>query len=524
MTSTRRSAKGRARPERARARPTDRAQAKPARPRLAPAPERVDVAIVGASLAGLVAGAILTRRGKRVVLLEHADAIGGRGGATRTAEGYWVGFGHRDGHDVGDCQLPWHHGAQAAREAGVEVALRKIEAPLRLHRFPEGTVLDGGAWGAGGMLGGAVDWFECPPDEVGELGALVGRLARASDEERDQAIPVLLGDWLTTAEASPGVRRALLRMAAVIFHPRPEEASLGRLMQFLQSPGGGPYIPDDPRVGGMQGLMEPWARAIRERGGEIALGWKPVEITIEDGRASGVVALDRTNRVREVRAQVVISTYPSWENLELIDRRYLPTAFVEGALALREHRADLVGWRAGLLRLPRVRSSRAPDTHAGWNRLLYGPERQYRGGYQITSLSSRRAAPRGRHLLELVIARFFLPGETSPGPWGEARREIDECVAYLSSFYADLRACLDWSSYFRCEAPQSMSWAWAPVRRHDLTVDGLPGLLLASSTLEAPARIVDIGAYAGRAAAQKALKWLRGERKRAGRSRNGSFT
>jgi len=37
---------------------------------------------------------------------------------------------------------------------------------------------------------------------------------------------------------------------------------------------------------------------------------------------------------------------------------------------------------------------RCPDQHAGWNRLLRGPERAYRGGYQITSLSSRRRLPR----------------------------------------------------------------------------------------------------------------------------------
>ena len=44
------------------------------------------------------------------------------------------------------------------------------------------------------------------------------------------------------------------------------------------------------------------------------------------------------------------------------------------------------------------------------------------------------------------------------------------------------------------------------VRRHGLTVPGLRGLLLAGSTLEAPAAIVDIGAWAGRAAAQAALE------------------
>ncbi|HYR95542.1 MAG TPA: hypothetical protein VEM57_02355, partial [Candidatus Binatus sp.] len=55
-------------------------------------------------------------------------------------------------------------------------------------------------------------------------------------------------------------------------------------------------------------------------------------------------------------------------------------------------------------------------------------------------------------------------------------------------------------------APQTMSWAWAPVRRHALTVPGIHGLLLAGSTLDAPAAIVDLGAYAGRAAARAALE------------------
>jgi phytoene dehydrogenase-like protein len=470
--------------------------------------EAVDAVVVGASLAGLVAAAILSRHGKRVVVLDAADAVGGRGGATRTADGSWVSFGHRDGHDVGDCQFPWHYGAEAAREAGVEVKLRRVEAPLRLHRFPEGTVLDGASWGAEGFLGGAVDWFECPPDDVPELRAVVRRLAGMSAAEKDVAIPLTLGPWLDANVASPGVRRALLRMATVIFHPAPEEASVGRFVQFLGSPGGGPFIADDDEVGGMQGLMEPWARAIRARGGEIALGWKPVEIQACGGRASGVVAIDRSNSVRDIRAPVVVASYPLWETLDLLEPALVPAALRRNAEEIRQHRADLVGWRAGLHRLPRVRATGRADDHPGWNRLLRGPERAYRGGYQITSLSSRRAAPDGRHLLELVIARFYRGAETARQPWGAARAELDEVLAYLESFYIDLPECIAWSSFVRVEAPQSMSWAWAPVRRHDLTVPGIDGLLLASSTLEAPARIVDIGAYAGLEAAREALTRL----------------
>jgi phytoene dehydrogenase-like protein len=466
-----------------------------------------DVVIIGADLAGLVAGAILTRGGRRVVILEQADSVGGRGGAVQTADGFWIDFGHRDAHGVGDCQFPWHHGAEAAREAGVEIAMHTITRPLRLHRLHDGTVLDGGDWSAGGFLAAAREFFECPDDGLDELGAALGRLAAASPEEVEAALPIRLGTWVESNIRHAGVRRALLLMAAVIFHPRPAEASTGRLMQFFQIPKSLPHIADDAEAGGMQGLMEPWARAIRQRGGEIALGWKPVEIIVDAGRVLGAVAVDRTNLVREVLAPAVISTYPVWENFDLIDARHFPADFVAAAEELKRYRADLIGWQAGLRRVPAVRTTGKPDDHAGWNRLRLGAagERRYAGGYHIPSLTSRRAAPPGKHLLSWVMARFFDGGTTSGPPWTAARAHLDTAIAYLRQYYVDLDDCIEWSAYQYVAAPQSMSWSWAPVRRHDLTVQGINGLLLASATLEAPAGIVDIGAYAGRAAAHAVL-------------------
>lgn len=468
----------------------------------------VDVVVVGSALAGLVAAAILTRHGKRVVVLEHADTVGGRGGGVRTPDGYWIDFGHRDGHDVGDCQFPWYHGVDAARDAGVTVSLRPIARPLRVHRFPDDAMVDAGDWSAAGFLAMARDALECPPDAVAELATALARLRGAAPDEVEAAVPVTLERWLASNVAHAGVRRAILLLAAVIFHPRPEEASAGRLMEFLQRPRAGPFIADDDAVGGMQGLVEPFARAVRERGGEIALGWKPVEILVSDGRAAGVVAVDRANLVREIRAPIVISTYPLWEHLVLLDPEIVPPALRAMADALAGRQADLVGWVVALRRMPRVRATGELEAHAGWNRLLRGPERRYHGGWHIPSLSSRRVAPAGRHLLHLVIARFFRgaagPGET----WPAARARVDDAIAYLHRYYADLDACIEWSAHHHVAAPQSMSWAWAPLRRHDLTMAGVRGLFLAGSTVEGPAAVVDLGAWAGRTAALDALALL----------------
>lgn len=467
-----------------------------------------DVVIVGSSLSGLVAGAILQRRGRRVVVLEHADRPGGRIGNVAHGDGWWIDFGQRDGHDVGDCQFAWLAGAEAAREAGVEVPLRRIEHPLRLHRFPEDVVVEGGAWSSDAFLALARDFFECPADGLDELARVVGGFAAAPPAEVAASIPVTLGSWLPGHVHHPGVRRSLRLMATMIFHPRPDEASVGRLMEFFQRSKTGVFVPDHDAVGGVQGVIQPFARAVVERGGEIACGWKPVEIVVCGGRVQGAVAVDRANLVREVEAPVAVCTYPVWEVFDLIDERLFPADVVAGAHALRRHRADLVGWQAGLRRLPTVRATGKPDQHTGWNRLLHGAERSYRGGFHIPSMSSPRTAPPGKHLLSMVMARFFGDGSTAGQPWSDARRMIDDAIAYLHRFYADLAECIEWSSYQYVTAPQTLSWMWAPVKRHPLEVPTIQGLLLASSTLEAPIGAVDIAAHAGLVAARRAEQLL----------------
>ena len=321
-----------------------------------------DAVIIGSALGGLVAGAILARHGKRVVVLEHADTVGGRGGGV-LHDGYWVDFGHRDGHDVGDCQVGWHHGVEAAREAGVDIALRRVTTPLRVHQLPDGRVTTGGDWSAAGLVAMAGGALALRHEDEAQVHAIVGLLTGAGPADVANAVPETIGAWLARHTASAAVRRAVLFMAAVVFHSHPEEASAGRFMQFLQRrSGGGVFVPDDDEVGGMQGLIEPWARAIRARGGEIALGWKPVEIVVDGGRVHGAVAVDRANLVREVRAPVAISTYPVWENFELIDERLFPADFVAAAHTLKTHRPTSSDGRPGSVASPPFAPRAIPTT------------------------------------------------------------------------------------------------------------------------------------------------------------------
>src|SRR5581483_12497274 len=120
----------------------------------------------------------------------------------------------------------------------------------------------------------------------------------------------------------------------VMFPSPSENTSVGRLMGFLgetrKYASHGVY-PDDPAAPGMQGLIAPWLRVLEEHGGELWLGWRPVEIVVEARRVTGVVAVDAANLVQEFRTAVVVTDYPGWELRDIVDPDLLPSGFSETA-------------------------------------------------------------------------------------------------------------------------------------------------------------------------------------------------
>lgn len=100
--------------------------------------ERVDVAVVGAGLSGLIAARILAHAGRRVMVLEARDRVGGRIEATHIdgvpidLGAQWVGAGHNRVtalvHEAGSSLYP-------TRRPGKNV----MESAGRVHAY-EGTV------------------------------------------------------------------------------------------------------------------------------------------------------------------------------------------------------------------------------------------------------------------------------------------------------------------------------------------------------------------------------------------------
>ena len=481
------------------------------------APLECDVAIAGAELAGLVAGAVLAKRGLRVVVVDEPPVVGGRGGSLEH-RGYWLDGGHRSGRDVTDLMFPWQHGAEAAREAGVEVHVRAVQSGLRIHLVPEtgssapGRVLDATEWTPEGFAKLATDAFDCPPDAIPDLLLALDRLSNSTSEQQAAAIEVPLGEWLPAHVPNPAVHLPILNMIKSTFSEHPERASAGRVMKLLdlqvasaehdrQFTG----LADDPQVGGIQGLMEPFARGIEDSGGRIVLDHRPVAVEFEGDRATGLVATSPAHLALRIRAPHTIVAYPIWSVLPLLPPERLSEELRDMADRLEDFATTGVGWVAGLKRMPKLRGTGETESYAGWNRMLVGAEREFSGGFHFPTLGTRRAAPEGRHLLSCFILHWVSRGERPH--WPRLDRKLQHAKDYIRSVYADLDDCIEWESDRFVNEPPAVAagWYWAPVKRHGVRVPGCRNLYVASSTIEGDVGTVDGSAYAGLESARAIL-------------------
>ncbi len=461
-------------------------------------PKAFDAVIVGASLGGLTSAALLAQRGYHVAVVDRLEHPGARCGSL-DYEGYQIAFGHRDGHGVGDnvFGLPLHFFA-AAQAAGAEVHSQRLKGGMRIHRLPARTSADLHLGGRPGLdrLAGAretvqvLTGIDAVSDDTaqGYLAAM-HRLRSMAGEERDALVPVTLGAWLERNVEDGVVRHAILQVGEVMFPSPSENTSVGRLVGFLQEArqyGARGIYPEDPAAPGMQGLITPWILVIEAHGGELWLGWKPLEITVEDRRVTGVVAVNAANLVQEFHAPVAVTDYPSWELLEILDEDALPAGFAEAAQRMREHGNDFAGWWAGLHRLPTRRADGLTEDMPGWHRVLWGDQavKRYHGAFQFASCHSPAIAPPGKHLLEVVISHWGEGEGRRWRHWRDAKRAVDRILEYVRWYYTDLDECVEWSRYQYLSGPEMRACYLKPVPRHPVKVSTVEGLYLAGPTSE----------------------------------------
>ncbi|MEV0718824.1 NAD(P)/FAD-dependent oxidoreductase [Asanoa sp. NPDC050611] len=351
-----------------------------------------DVIVIGGGHNGLVAAGYLARAGRRVLVLERRDTVGGAAVSehpfgpdfTVTSLSYVVSLLPAD--MVRDLRLAEHgyhvypQGPYFAPRADGRY-LRLPDEPAERHReISRFSARDADAyerWESwlshlGRLVGPLL--HEIPPklgskrplDLAGQAG-LAGRLRRVDVRaavDLTRLFAASIADLVEDRFESDAMR-GLLSVSGVIgtwAGPRSAGTGFVTLHHHLDQTGGQQAGWGFPR-GGMGGVTQAMAAAARAFGAEIRTGSAVARIDTRGGAVEGVTLADGT----ELRAPTVITTaHPRISFLELLDRRELPADFVADIEAWRS-RSGTVKVNFAVDKLPTFTShpAYAPEVHGG---------------------------------------------------------------------------------------------------------------------------------------------------------------
>ena len=426
-----------------------------------------DAVVIGAGHNGLVCSAYLAKSGKRVLIAEAADVVGGASITREFADGYSVSacahlLYQFHPEIANDLELE-KHGLVLAAENLVTIALA---TDGRYRRF-SGDVVTGN-----GLAQADISEFSAFHTQMTRYAKLLANVAGRRPPK------LVESDWhdkLNLARIGFDIRRLgrddmreLLRVGAInifdVLHdrfadellkgalgvdgvlgahmgPRSPNTVLGYLYRHLGDAFGhsGPAIPQ----GGMGSVTKALANAARAMGVEIRTGTTVTEICCAAGRTTGV----KLGSGEAIEAELVVSNAdPKTTFEDLVGFRELEAGFSRRVHNIRA-RGTAAKLHLALNGMPEFTGIDALDSGA---RLLIAPDLAYverafdpakYGEYSeapileitIPSVHDSSLAPEGKHVLSAVVQ--FAPYELKAG-WEVSKTSFQTSILETLSQYA----------------------------------------------------------------------------------------
>ena len=277
------------------------------------ASQRYDALVIGAGAGGLCAAARLAHNGKRTLLVESRDRVGGRA-STEDQDGFKI-----------------NTGAVAIEYGGVlEETFREVGAPFEI-RVPEPATK-----------------FRIKRREVAlqntPLGRLVnGALKKGAGLLDTEDTKVTVKEWLDGYTHNDTVHAIFRNLCAAIFAVNSDELPVKAFMTYFLTKGAFRDFGFSPT--GTLGLLRNLAAVVERHGGEVRLGSTLEALEISGGRVIGA----SIDGLGEVKANAVISNvgpaatvalagreHFGADYLELVDRQLKPTANIVVNIASSE--------------------------------------------------------------------------------------------------------------------------------------------------------------------------------------------
>jgi phytoene dehydrogenase-like protein len=425
--------------------------------------DRYDAIVVGAGHNGLVCAGLLAKAGKRVLVLESKDQVGGAAITREFADGYSVSacahlLYQLQPKVIKDLGLKVHYAARNMQT----IALSADGKHVRLHGHRvdgvDGADSEGYAAFHKRMTRFAdllLPYMNQAPArlanfssrdifKLARFGLDIRMLGKTEMQEFIRLIGMNIYDELVERFSSPVLKGALSVDAVLGTHLGPR--SPNTILTYLYRLCGGHGSVTSP-AGGMSGVTEALAHAARDYGATIRTSMPVTRIVVENGRAAGV----ETEGGETFSSRLVVSNAdPKSTIMNLVSPRHVETGFTRRIHNIRM-RGNAAKLHLALDGLPTIagldkkdfgeRFVIAPDedyVERAFNPAKYG-EFSTDPVIEVTFPSFRDAslAPTGKHVLSAIVQ--FAPYELRGG-WSDGARDgfTKAVLAKLAEYAPDL--------------------------------------------------------------------------------------
>lgn len=427
--------------------------------------DKFDAIVIGAGHNGLVCSALLAKAGKKVLVLEANEQVGG---AAVTRE-------FADGYSVSACaHLLFQLQPKVRKDLGLTPKLASDDMQTIALSAVGGHVRY-----SGGVVEGVSDddvasyrvfhermsryadllntYLNKTPPRLGSknikdlatlarLGLDIRRLGKKQMREFLRLIGINIHDEVTERFDSPLLKGALSLDAVLGSHLGPR--SPNTIMTYLYRLAGGHGRLAAPQ-GGMGSVSEELGHAARSAGVTIRTGMAVQRIVVRNGRVAGV---ETVGGERFESMTVVSNADPKRTIMDLVGARHVETGFIRrvGHIRMRGNAAKL---HLALDGLPAIeglakkdfaeRMVIAPDEHyveRAFNPAKYG-ESSPEPVIEMTfpSFRDESLAPTGKHVMSAIVQ--YAPYDLKGG-WDDSAKQafIETCIKTIAKYAPDIES------------------------------------------------------------------------------------